>query len=445
MASVCSFHTSYAHTSASPAFARCAANKLPTAPQPMMQIFIETFSVPQFSSSFFAGVKLPGHIREALAFRLADAVGVLRIEAHLAIFIHDLRMQRENHVLLKLHVALRADGRRLQHGRADAVPRQMAERKSILGKSFSDDAMNAAGQFACAHQLARRFERLRICIGHSLRSGTQFASNEGTRKFDPISTRYRHLERIEQQVVDCGHAMSWNLERRLRLAMRARKKNVHHAWTRAAGKKTFHSRRHNFRFGLARLVGRYQSPESVHDDVHRVAHLDEFFFTLDCARHVELEIERNHLEWTVCQFAVIAHGHDEIHAINADSLPSEFPYPLRDPLAGNIGPHMLFHPRFDFVADPTGLPRKHQGGFAFERQHCVDVAINNFKTGDVQDSTFETRILIAADDERVETGTLHGSADVFVATIDFELAWQWLFSERSSLYCTPQSSAAVSA
>jgi hypothetical protein len=71
--------------------------------------------------------------------------------------------------------------------------------------------------------------------------------------------------------------------------------------------------------------------------------------------------------------------------------------------------------------------------------------MHNFKTGDVQDSAFETRILIAADDERVETRTLHGSADVFVATIDFELAWQWLFSERSSLYCTPQSSAAVSA
>src|SRR5215475_1433910 len=40
MASVCSFQTSYAHTSASPALARCAANRLPTAPQPTMQILI---------------------------------------------------------------------------------------------------------------------------------------------------------------------------------------------------------------------------------------------------------------------------------------------------------------------------------------------------------------------------------------------------------------------
>jgi hypothetical protein len=47
-----------------------------------------------------------------------------------------------------------------------------------------------------------------------------------------------------------------------------------------------------------------------------------------------------------------------------------------------------------------------------------------FETRDVQNGTFKTRVLIAADDERVETRTLHSGTDIFVATIDFELAWQ---------------------
>src|SRR5579863_1790322 len=56
-----------------------------------------------------SGEKLPRHIRQALAFRVADSVSVLRIQTHSAIFIDDLRMQRENHVLLKPHIALRAN------------------------------------------------------------------------------------------------------------------------------------------------------------------------------------------------------------------------------------------------------------------------------------------------------------------------------------------------
>src|SRR5579864_9507021 len=152
--------------------------------------------------------------------------------------------------------------------------------------------------------------------------------------------------------------MTWNLERRLRLAIAAGKQNVHHARTGAAGKESLDSRRHDFCFGLARLVGRDQSPESVHDDIHRVTHFGEFFFALDRARHIELVIERHHFKWPVCKFAVVAHSHDEIHAINADTLPSAFPRAVSDPLPGNIGPDMIFYPRLDLVPNPTGFPRK---------------------------------------------------------------------------------------
>ena len=90
--------------------------------------------------------------------------------------------------------------------------------------------------------------------------------------------------------------MPRNFERRLRFAMRSRKENVHHPRTGAASEESFDGRRHDFGFSLARFVGRDQSPESVDDDLHRVAYLSEFFFALDRARHVELEIEGDHFK-----------------------------------------------------------------------------------------------------------------------------------------------------
>src|SRR5271166_1591947 len=226
--------------------------------------------------------------------------------------------------------------------------------------------------------------------------------------------------------------------------MRAGKKNIHHARTGAAGKESFDSRRHDFCFRLARLVSRNQSPESVDDDIHRVTHLSEFLFALDRTRHVELEIERHHFEWTVFQFTVVAHRHDEIHAVHAYSFPPAFPCLLRDPLTWNLGPDVVLHPWFCFVANPSRLARKDQCWFAFERQHNVDVAVHNLKTRDIQHSAFETSILISADDQRFEASALHRGANVLVPAIDFELAWQ-LYSGAEVLYCTPQSSAAVKA
>ncbi len=56
-------------------------------------------------------------------------------------------------------------------------------------------------------------------------------------------------------------------------------------------KKSFDCGRHDFGFGLARLVAGDQRPETVDDDIHGIAHFDEFFFALHGARHVELAIE----------------------------------------------------------------------------------------------------------------------------------------------------------
>src|ERR1700751_773185 len=98
MAVVWSFQTSYAHTSASPALARWAANRLPTAPQPTMQIFIpRAFLSPTGSSPargvwcLLPGEKLPRYLSEAFPFGLAHAIGVLGIQTDLAVAIDYLR------------------------------------------------------------------------------------------------------------------------------------------------------------------------------------------------------------------------------------------------------------------------------------------------------------------------------------------------------------------
>jgi len=91
---------------------------------------------------------------------------------------------------------------------------------------------------------------------------------------------------------------------------------------------------------------------------------------------------------------------------------------------GKIRPDLIFHPRLRFVADPAGFTRKHQRGFAVERDENINVAVNNFEPRGVQDRAFEPRVLIAAYDEGVEVVLLHPRADILVPTFDFLLTWQ---------------------
>src|SRR5438105_7543909 len=101
-----------------------------------------------------AAVEAPLHVAQILAFGFADAEGVLRVEADFAVLVHDLRMDGENHVLLKSDVAGRADGGILQHGGADGVAGEVAEGKSVAGENVGDGAMDIAGQLALAQPQA---------------------------------------------------------------------------------------------------------------------------------------------------------------------------------------------------------------------------------------------------------------------------------------------------
>src|SRR5215475_5847795 len=129
MASVCSLQTSYAHTSASPAFARCAANRLPTAPQPTIQIFIwglfvsDSLLTARCFRCFLPGKKLPRNLGEALPFGLAHSIGVLCIQADLSVTIDHLGMEREDHVLFQRDFAPGTNRRVLKHGRTDGMSR----------------------------------------------------------------------------------------------------------------------------------------------------------------------------------------------------------------------------------------------------------------------------------------------------------------------------------
>jgi hypothetical protein len=50
--------------------------------------------------------------------------------------------------------------------------------------------------------------------------------------------------------------------------------------------------------------------------------------------------------------------------------------------------------------------------------------MNDFESGGVENRAFEPSVLIAADDESVQSGGLHAGADVFVTAIDFFRTWQ---------------------
>ena len=128
------------------------------------------------------------------------------------------------------------------------------------------------------------------------------------------------------------------------------------------------------------------------------------------------------------RFTVVADGHNEVHPKSADALPFALDGAVAQPLAGNVGPDLIFHPWLLLVPDPASFARKDERRFVFERDDDVNVTMNDFESGGVENSTLESGILIAADDESVQSSGLHAGTNVFVTAIDFFLAWQNVLS-----------------
>src|SRR5205823_2162115 len=193
--------------------------------------------------------------------------------------------------------------------------------KTVFGKCIGNRVVNIAGRLSFAHELACCLQCLRIRIRHGLSACAKSATNQRTRKFDPIAACTSDFQRVEEKVICCNHAVAWHFERCFGLALGAGEKNVHHAWTGATGKEALHGGRHDFGFGFARLVSGDQSPEAVENDVHCIAHFGEFFLAFYCARHIKLKIERDEFKLSVAKLAIITNRHDEVHSIDTNSHP----------------------------------------------------------------------------------------------------------------------------
>src|ERR1700675_1356788 len=304
----------------------------------------------------------------------------------------------------------------------------MAEREAVLGEYVGDSAMHCRSKLAVTHQFARRFHRMRISVGHLLRGRAGLALNQCTRKLDPVAAGSGNFERIKKKIVAGNFAMTGHFEVSVRLSMFSREQNVHHARPGAASEETLDCGRHDFGFGLARPVSGNQRPETIDDDVHGIADFDKFFFALHGARHVEFLIKGHKFERTLRQFTVVADGHDEVHPKSANTLPFPLGGAIAQPPAGNVGPDLIFYPGLLLVTDPASFARKDERGFVFERDDDVNITMNDFESGGVEDRALESRVLIAADDESVHAGGLHAGTNVLVPAIDFFLTWQNVLS-----------------
>src|SRR5882757_7452507 len=187
--------------------------------------------------------------------------------------------------------------------------------------------------------------------------------------------------------------------------MSAGEKDVHHARICTASEETLYSRRHDFSFGLAWFIRRDQCPEAVQDDIHGVVHFDQFLFALYRAYHVECRVKGNQFEGSFSQLAVITNRHHEIHAVNSDTFPLLFGGPLGEPVTRNIRPNLIFDPGLGFIAYPASLSWKYERWFAFQGNQNVNVSMYDFKPGNIKNCTFETGVLVAANDESVQVFT----------------------------------------
>src|SRR6202011_2581016 len=113
----------------------------------------------------------------------------------------DLRMKTKDHVFFQLNLRIRADGRILNHGHADGVASEVAEREDSFTEDVGRGFVDFAVYHAIAHLEARRFHSLWIHVAHRLRARTDFAANKSARKFDPVPRGAGDFQRIEQQVV----------------------------------------------------------------------------------------------------------------------------------------------------------------------------------------------------------------------------------------------------
>src|SRR5262249_19643599 len=92
---------------------------------------------------------------------------------------------------------------------------------------------------------------------------------------------------------------------------------------------------------------------------------------------------------------------------------------LAQPLSWNLCPHFFAHPGSFLVTDPPRLARENKHRIASEWDQHVYVAVHDLKTRRVSHGALKARILISANDQRIDLLSLHGGANVPIAPVDF--------------------------
>src|SRR6185437_9805493 len=107
------------------------------------------------------------------------------------------------------------------------------------------------------------------------------------------------------------------------------------------------------------------------------------------------------------------------HAVNSQTFPAFRLGALKQPLPGNVRPHVLFYPGFAFIADPASLAGKQEKRITVERNQNVHVAVHDLKIRNIANSAFKAGVFISTDEQRIDLFRSHRSANVGVTPLDF--------------------------
>ena len=132
---------------------------------------------------------------------------------------------------------------------------------------------------------------------------------------------------------------------------------------------------------------------------------------------VERDIPPDELAGSV-QRCVVAHGHDVVHPVDADALAA---HRVREPLARPVDELLPLDPGRAVLADVTRLGREDDRRLTVDRQQHVRVPVHDHETAQIRDRALEARVLVAADDHRIESVSLRGFAHEPVPPFDLVL------------------------
>ena len=293
----------------------------------------------------------------------------------------------------------------------------MAEVVAALGEAVRHGAVRLPRGPAGTKRCGRGLEVLLVRLEHALRVVARLAWADRARHLDPVAAGPGDLERREHAVRRLDAACSCDLELRQRRAVGAVEHHVHRPAAAALRDEVLLARREDLALHPPRLEALEEDPEAFRVDAHAVAHGRELELGLDHARVVERDVPADELA-RARKGGVVAHRHHVVHPVDADAPAA---HPLREPVAGTVDELLLVDPGRAVLADVARLAREDDRRLAVDRKEHVGVAVHDHEAAEVRDRAFEARVLVAADDHRVEPVTRRRLAHEPVTAFDLVL------------------------